>query len=144
MKRGKDQDPDEVFEILDIRGSAKDGKNWLHQFLGDITNASAAKQITVGGITGWCTGFVFTKIGKVAATAVGGSLLLLQIAQHQGYVKINWSQLSKDMETASKHLEKHAQKGFSRYLEQGQKFVKENIVLATGFAGGFLIGIASS
>ncbi|XP_022243187.1 FUN14 domain-containing protein 1-like isoform X2 [Limulus polyphemus] len=104
MKRGKDQDPDDVFEILDVRGSAKNGKNWFQHFLGDITKASTAKQITVGGITGWCTGFVFTKIGKVAATAVGGSLLLIQ----------------------------------------GQKFVKENVVLATGFAGGFLIGIASS
>ena len=29
------------------------------------------------------------KAGKMAATAIGGTLLLLQIAHHKGYIKVN-------------------------------------------------------
>ena len=32
-----------------------------------------------------CAGFLFQKVGKLAATAVGGGFLLLQIASHSGY-----------------------------------------------------------
>ena len=36
--------------------------------------------------------------------AVGGSLILLQIANHKGYIKINWAKVNKDLEGASKKL----------------------------------------
>ena len=42
----------------------------------------------VGGSVGWLAGYVTMKVGKMAATAIGGSLLLLQIAHHKGYVKV--------------------------------------------------------
>ena len=29
----------------------------------------------------------------MAATAVGGSLLLLQIAHHKGYIKVDWNKV---------------------------------------------------
>jgi len=44
------------------------------------------------------------KIGKTVATAVGGSLILLQIANHKGYININWSKVNKDLEGATKKL----------------------------------------
>lgn len=44
------------------------------------------------------------KIGKTVATAVGGSMILLQIATHKGYININWSKVNKDLEGASKKL----------------------------------------
>ena len=31
----------------------------------------------------------------MAATAVGGSLLLLQIAHHKGYIKVDWNKVSR-------------------------------------------------
>uniref|UniRef100_A0A131YV72 FUN14 domain-containing protein 1 n=1 Tax=Rhipicephalus appendiculatus TaxID=34631 RepID=A0A131YV72_RHIAP len=80
------------------------GESWPMSFFKDATKASPAKQLTIGGVSGWCVGFIFTKAGKIAATAIGGSLLLFQ----------------------------------------AQKFVKDNVFLATGFAGGFLLGVASS
>lgn len=33
------------------------------------------------------------KVGKAVAIAVGGSIILLQIANDQGYVKVNWDKL---------------------------------------------------
>lgn len=44
------------------------------------------------------------KIGKTIATAVGGSLILLQIANHKGYINVNWTKVNKDFEGATKKL----------------------------------------
>ncbi|EDL97679.1 FUN14 domain containing 1, isoform CRA_f [Rattus norvegicus] len=43
-----------------------------------VEKYSVATQIVMGGVTGWCAGFLFQKVGKLAATAVGGGFLLLQ------------------------------------------------------------------
>jgi len=140
-------DSDEEFELLDIRGMAKNGKNkenWLERYFGEITKASAAKQMTVGGLSGWVAGFVFTKVGKMAAMSVGGSLLVLQLATHQGYVKVNWTKVNREVSKAKKEIEKRASKRLPWILEEAEDFVKDNVFLATGFAGGFLLGIAST
>lgn len=34
------------------------------------------------------------KIGKAVAIAVGGSIILLQIANEQGYINVNWDKLA--------------------------------------------------
>ena len=52
------------------------------------------------------TGYVAMKIGKTVATAVGGSLILLQLAHHKGYISVNWSKVNKDLEGASNKLAK--------------------------------------
>lgn len=41
----------------------------------DLSKAPAPKQIGVGAVVGWATGYLTMKVGKMAATAVGGSLL---------------------------------------------------------------------
>lgn len=41
------------------------------------------------------------KIGKSIAFAVGGSIILLQIAQHQGYITINWHKVREKSEEAA-------------------------------------------
>lgn len=120
------------------------GDSWAVNFFKDATKASPAKQLTIGGVSGWCAGFVFTKAGKVAAMAIGGSLLIFQIAQHQGYIKVNWSRLNKDLQQAQNELARRTDGKLPRLIEQAQKFVKDNVFLATGFAGGFLLGVASS
>ena len=70
----------------------------------DLARAPVPKQIAVGGaagrdykerrhenvkyVPGWAAGYVTMKAGKMAATAIGGTLLLLQIAHHKGYIKV--------------------------------------------------------
>ena len=39
---------DDEFEVLDVTK-----KTWATKFLKDLKHASAAKQITVGGVGGW-------------------------------------------------------------------------------------------
>ncbi|CAN7949999.1 unnamed protein product [Ixodes pacificus] len=70
---------DDLKEKLQFRSSGNKPDSWPVSFFRDLTKASPAKQLTVGGVSGWCVGFVFTKAGKVAATAIGGSLLLFQV-----------------------------------------------------------------
>jgi FUN14 domain-containing protein 1 len=117
---------------------------WISKMFEDISKQSAAKQLTVGAVTGFCSGFVCTKVGKIAAMSIGGSLLILQFASHQGYVKVNWTKLNRHMDEAKEKLEKNARKKLPPLVEEAQRFIEENILLATGFAGGFLLGIASS
>lgn len=47
------------------------------------------------------------KAGKVAAVALGGGILILQIAQHKGYIRINWEKINK---SADKILDKIEEK----------------------------------
>lgn len=57
--------------------------------LRDLSGASAPKQLAFGACAGWLSGFVTVKMGKMAATAIGGSLLLLQIAHYRGYITVS-------------------------------------------------------
>lgn len=51
------------------------------------------------------TGFVTVKIGKVAACAVGGGILIMQIAAQQGYININWDKISRKAESITDKVE---------------------------------------
>lgn len=53
--------------------------DFIKKFYKDLKNSSNAKQLTVGAISGWAAGYVASKFGKIAATAIGGSLLLIQV-----------------------------------------------------------------
>lgn len=57
-----------------------DALEWVRLQIEGLKDSSSAKQLTVGGATGWTSGFVFGKFGKTAATAVGGSILALHVS----------------------------------------------------------------
>ncbi|KAM5221620.1 FUN14 domain-containing protein 1 isoform 2-T2 [Ctenodactylus gundi] len=98
---------DDSYEVLDLTEYAR-RHHWWNRVFGNrsgpmVEKYSVATQIVMGGVTGWCAGFLFQKVGKLAATAVGGGFLLLQATE----------------------------------------FIKQNIVISSGFVGGFLLGLAS-
>lgn len=45
------------------------------------------------------------KIGKITACAVGGGIIMLQIAAHQGYININWDKVMKKAEDITDKVE---------------------------------------
>ena len=61
-----------------------DTTNAVKKFAKDLSKAPAPKQMAVGATAGWLAGYLTMKVGKAAATMVGGSLLVLQIAHHKG------------------------------------------------------------
>uniref|UniRef100_A0A3P8RYH7 FUN14 domain containing 1 n=1 Tax=Amphiprion percula TaxID=161767 RepID=A0A3P8RYH7_AMPPE len=105
---------DEVYEVVDLTEYARRHQWWSRVFgnnSGPIAEKySVATQLMMGGVTGWCAGYVFQRVGKIAATAIGGGFLLLQIANHSGYVQVDWKKVEKDVNKAKKHLKKKANK----------------------------------
>ncbi|RWS30468.1 FUN14 family protein-like protein [Leptotrombidium deliense] len=118
--------------------------SWCSKFYKDVRQSSAAKQVTVGAIGGWLSGFVFTKFGKIAATGVGVTILVFHYAHHNGYVKVNWNRVNNDVQKAKKEIGKRAEKELPELLDKTQAFIVENMLLAGGFAGGFCLGVASA
>uniref|UniRef100_A0AAY4DHA7 FUND1 protein n=1 Tax=Denticeps clupeoides TaxID=299321 RepID=A0AAY4DHA7_9TELE len=141
---------DELYGVVNIADYARRHQWWSRVFgsnSGPIAEKySVATQIAMGGVGGWCVGYLFQRVGKIAATAVGGGFLLLQIANHSGYVQVDWKKVEKDVKKAKKHLKKRADKAapeLNSFIDESTDFVKRNIVISSGFVGGFLLGLAS-
>ncbi|XP_064093754.1 FUN14 domain-containing protein 1-like [Macrobrachium nipponense] len=100
---------EEEFEVLDIRGTARSNMSWIQDFINNLTREPAAKQVAVGGLSGWVVGYLSMKVGKVAATVVGGSLLIMQLAAHKGYIKVDWNRVNKDLEKNAKRLKREVE-----------------------------------
>nr|CAD7412441.1 unnamed protein product [Timema poppensis] len=64
------------------------------------------------------TGFVTVRVGKAAAFAVGGSVLLLQVAHHQGYIKVNWDKVYKHVDKVADKVEKEATGQSPKWMEK--------------------------
>ncbi|XP_027694786.1 FUN14 domain-containing protein 2 [Vombatus ursinus] len=139
------------FDTLDLAEFAKK-QPWWRKLFGQDSGPSAEKysvatQLLIGGVTGWCTGFIFQKVGKLAATAVGGGFFLLQIANHTGYIKVDWQRVEKDMKKAKEQLKIRRSNQLPTEVkskaEEVVSFVKKNVLVTGGFFGGFLLGMAS-
>ncbi|XP_042872454.1 uncharacterized protein LOC122253443 [Penaeus japonicus] len=100
---------EEEFEVLDVRGTARSKMSWIQQFVQDLTREPATKQVVVGGLSGWVVGYLSMKVGKVAATVVGGSMIIMQLAAHKGYIKVDWNRLNKDLEKNAKKLKREVE-----------------------------------
>ncbi|XP_006876901.1 PREDICTED: FUN14 domain-containing protein 2 [Chrysochloris asiatica] len=138
-------------ESLDLAEFAKK-QPWWRKLFGQESGPSAEKysvatQLLIGGAMGWCTGFVFQKVGKLAATAVGGGFFLLQLANHTGYIKVDWQRVEKDMKKAKDQLKLRKSNQLPNEVqskaEEVVSFVKKNVLVTGGFCGGFLLGMAS-
>ncbi|XP_040525467.1 FUN14 domain-containing protein 2 isoform X1 [Gallus gallus] len=106
---GKKED---AFNVLDLAEYTK-SRPWWKKVFAPSSGSSAEKynvatQLVIGGVTGWCTGFIFQKVGKLAATAVGGGFFLLQIANHTGYIKVDWKLVERDVNKAKQQLKFHS------------------------------------
>uniref|UniRef100_A0A8C6LCT5 FUN14 domain-containing protein 2 n=1 Tax=Nothobranchius furzeri TaxID=105023 RepID=A0A8C6LCT5_NOTFU len=102
---------EEIYDkVVDLTQYAKQQRWWSRVFgknSGPVAEKySVASQIAIGGVSGWCAGYLFQKVGKVAATAVGGGLLLLQIANNSGYIQVDWKRVEKDVNKAKKQIQK--------------------------------------
>ncbi|XP_050649270.1 FUN14 domain-containing protein 1-like [Macaca thibetana thibetana] len=141
---------DDSYEVLDLTEYAR-RHQWWNPVFGHssgpmVEKYSVATQIVMGGVPGWCAGFLFPKVGKLAATAVGGGFLLRQIASHGGYVQTDWKRVEKAVNKAKRQIKKRANKAapeINNLIEEATEFIKQNIVISSGFVGGFLLGLAS-
>ncbi|XP_026670296.1 FUN14 domain-containing protein 2 isoform X3 [Ceratina calcarata] len=122
-KKSKDEANKEECNV-DI---SKEAKSILDKILGDVSKTSATKQIVIGTTSGWLTGFVTMKIGKVAAFAVGGGIIMLQIAAHQGYIKVNWDKIQRKAEKITDKVEEKVTGEGPKFLDKVERYVDKKL-----------------
>merc|ERR1712071_547875 len=142
--RSSKKTDNEDFVELDVKHMAREAEGIVEMITKYASEGSNPKQLAIGGVSGWVMGYVAMKIGKTVATAVGGSLILLQIAYHKGYISVDWSKVNKDLEGASKKLAKRGnESSVSNMIDKVQNTIVNDAYFSCGFAGGFLIGLSS-
>jgi len=133
-----------LLERLDIEDMASEGRSLIEKWTNELSKAPVPKQLAVGGAAGWVAGYLTMKVGKMAATTIGGSLLLLQIAHHKGYVKVDWNKMTNDTSSLAERVKKKLHLRSRTTLEKLQDFAAKNAYVAGGFTGGFFLGLATS
>ncbi|XP_071649406.1 FUN14 domain-containing protein 1 isoform X3 [Temnothorax longispinosus] len=137
-KKSKEDANKEAYSI----DATQEAKSFLEKIMGDVSKSSATKQIIIGSTSGWVTGFVTIKIGKVAACAVGGGIIMLQIAAHQGYININWDKVMRKAEKITDKVEERITGEGPNFMDKVGKLWRKNSFIATSFLGGFIIGLS--
>lgn len=116
------------FEVKNVKGRNSETESFFTNIRKYANEGSNSRQLAIGGLSGWVSGYVAMKVGKTVATAVGGSLILLQIATHKGYININWSKVNKDLEGASKKLaQSSSDPSIPQMLDKAAVFLDEKV-----------------
>ncbi|XP_026319882.1 FUN14 domain-containing protein 1 isoform X1 [Hyposmocoma kahamanoa] len=122
MAKPKPEDASE-----DAKKIVDDAKNFIEKAVADIGKTSATKQLILGTASGWITGFITMKIGKVAAVGLGGGVILLHIASQKGYIDINWDKINKRVDKISDKIEKETTGKSADWFEKVERFVDRKL-----------------
>ncbi|XP_012274651.1 FUN14 domain-containing protein 1 [Orussus abietinus] len=117
IKRNANDAGDDMYDI------PEEAKSYIEKILGDVGKTSAMKQIAIGTSSGWMTGYIMMKVGKLAAFALGGGIIILQIAAHQGYIKINWDKIRRKAEKISDKVEEKVTGEGPKFLDKVERYV---------------------
>lgn len=105
----------------------KEAKSIVEKIVKDVGKASASKQLIFGCTSGWLTGYLMMKVGKMAAVALGGGIILLQVANHNGFIKVNWDRLYKKANEVGDQLETSATSKGPKLMDKVERFVDRKI-----------------
>lgn len=92
---------------------------------------NSTRDLLFGTFSGWISGIFITKLGKIAAFGLGGSVILLHFANEWEYVHVNWDRIMDALSETQTQIDKI------------HNFVKRNNVFSVGFVGGFFLGMAT-
>ncbi|KAJ8923730.1 hypothetical protein NQ315_010311 [Exocentrus adspersus] len=123
-KRTKDKSNKDIVTMDD---AANEAKSIIDRILGDVSKSSATKQIILGASSGWVTGFLAMRVGKTAALALGGGIILLQIANEKGYININWDKVNKNLDKVADKVEERITGESSTWMDKAERFVDRKI-----------------
>ncbi|KAG8000993.1 FUN14 domain-containing protein 1 [Nibea albiflora] len=117
----------------------KDMEGEIYDKVVDLTEY-AKRQRWWNRLFGTNSGPVAEKYSVATQIAIGG------IANNSGYIQVDWKRVEKDVNKAKKQLKKGTNQAgpeLNTFVEKSTEFVKKNIVVTSGFIGGFLLGLAS-
>ncbi|CAG9855307.1 unnamed protein product [Phyllotreta striolata] len=107
--------------------AGKEAKSLIERILGDVSKTSATKQIVLGASSGWVTGFLAMRVGKTAALALGGGIILLQIANEKGYIKVNWDKVNRNLDKVADKVEEKITGESSTWADRADRFVDRKL-----------------
>uniref|UniRef100_A0A0K8TN98 Putative membrane protein n=1 Tax=Tabanus bromius TaxID=304241 RepID=A0A0K8TN98_TABBR len=131
-------------ENKELEKMANNASKFLGGILGDISGRSASVQILLGALSGWATGYATMKVGKVAAFALGGGIILVEIAHEQGLIQIDWNKVTKKIDKVTDKVETAVTGQSPSWMDKAIATAKENIPFTTAFLGGIFIGIGTA
>ncbi|PIK35918.1 putative FUN14 domain-containing protein 1 [Apostichopus japonicus] len=88
---------------------------------------------------------LFQKVGKLAATAVGGGFFLILVGHQTGYLRIDWQRVERDVSKTQSRITREAEQRLpqvSGLFHQAKDLIKKNVILSGSFGAGFLLGVA--
>lgn len=126
--------------------------DFIKDSLKDINEMSTLNQILIGGSTGLATGYVLSRVGKLAAFTIGSSVIVLQVAQQMGYIEIKWGKKSSKLQDLKKKaIQAVEETGINtgmrndktdRVFKEVKKFFQKNLTFGASFGGGVLVGFS--
>ncbi|KAH0820289.1 hypothetical protein GEV33_002501 [Tenebrio molitor] len=123
-KFAKNQNNQEIATMDDAEDKAK---SFIEKFFGDVSKISATKQIALGTSTGWVTGFLAMRVGKTAALALGGGIILLEIANEKGYIKINWDKVQKNLDKVTDTVEEKVSGQAPGWMDKVERYMDRQV-----------------
>lgn len=110
-----------------IEKMGDEASRFLGGILGDISNRSAYAQILIGATTGWATGFATMKIGKLAAFAIGGGIILMEIARQEGYIDIDWNKINRKLDKVTDKVEEAVTGQEKTWIDKAERYVDRKL-----------------
>ena len=136
--------------------TVQDGIKCVSTFLDQIKEQPPAAQVGAGAVCGFINGYIFKKMARVTLIGVGGGLLVLAVAQNQGYLKVNGSNLKSDMSAWMNKVQTKFHSlmqretlsdesvivFYERFSPLVFSFVTRHCLFLSGTSGGFLLSLA--
>ena len=60
------------------------------------------------------------------------------------YIKVDWKKVEKTKKEVTKDLQANVGAYVPKFIDESKALAAQNVYLASGFAGGFLLGVAST
>ncbi|ORX88278.1 hypothetical protein BCR32DRAFT_288784 [Anaeromyces robustus] len=111
----------------------------------EITKPGSAKEISIGCIAGFCSGYATKKLSKKAGVALGAGFIGLQALNYTGLVTVHWDILEKklvkslDQDNDGKLTKNDLNIATARYVH----LLTQDLPFAGGFAASFALGMKS-
>lgn len=95
--------------------------------------------LALGALSGFCSGIIFHRIGKLMAISFTGGVFLIRVLEQTGYLKINWDKLTKDYDQCKRKLTDS-----KPIISECKEYVVTYRYFSAAFIGGFLLGVSCS
>lgn len=79
------------------------------------------------------TGFASAKVGRLVAFTVGGAIILLEVANEQGIIKIDWSRLYRKADEAGDKVQQAITGEGPKWMEKVNLKARISISISTAF-----------